>query len=39
MKIRWRRPSCLVLLMVHDRPFATGGITVQPNALREVGVD
>jgi hypothetical protein len=29
--------SCLVLLMVHDRPFAAGGITVQPDALREVG--
>jgi len=31
--------SCLVLLMVHDRPFAAGGITVQPDPLREVGID
>jgi hypothetical protein len=30
---------CLVLLMVHDRPFATGGITIQPDALRDVGLD
>lgn len=30
--------SCLVVLMVHDRPFATGGITLQPNALRDIGV-
>jgi Protein of unknown function (DUF4239) len=29
--------ACLVLLMVHDRPFAAGGITLQPNSLREVG--
>jgi hypothetical protein len=28
--------SCLVLLMVHDQPFGAGGITLQPNALREV---
>jgi hypothetical protein len=27
---------CLVLLMVHDRPFATGGITPQPDTLRDV---
>jgi hypothetical protein len=30
---------CLVLLMVHDRPFAAGGITLQPDALRDVGLD
>jgi hypothetical protein len=30
---------CLVLLMVHDRPFAAGDITVQPDALRDVGLD
>jgi hypothetical protein len=28
--------ACLVLLMVNDRPFAAGGITVQPIALREI---
>jgi len=31
--------SCLVLLMVHDRPFATGGVTIEPDALRDVGLD
>jgi hypothetical protein len=30
---------CLVLLMIHDRPFAAGGITLQPHALRDVGLD
>jgi hypothetical protein len=30
---------CVVLLMAHDRPFATGGITIQPDILREVGID
>jgi hypothetical protein len=30
---------CLVLLMVHDRPFGAGGITVQPHALRDVRLD
>jgi Protein of unknown function (DUF4239) len=30
---------CLVLLMVHDRPFATGGITIEPDALRDVSPD
>lgn len=30
---------CLVLLMVHDRPFAAGGITIQPDALRNVSLD
>jgi hypothetical protein len=29
---------CLVLLMVHDRPFAAGGITLQPRPLRDVGL-
>ena len=28
--------ACLVLLMVNDRPFAAGGFTVQPSALREL---
>jgi ribosomal protein S20 len=31
--------ACLVLLMVHDRPFAAGGSTVQPDAFHEIGVD
>ncbi len=31
--------ACLVLLMVHDRPFTAGGSTVQPDAFREIGVD
>jgi Protein of unknown function (DUF4239) len=31
--------GCLVLLMVHDRPFATGGITLQPDTLRDVMFD
>jgi len=31
--------ACLVLLAIYDRPFATGGNTVQPTALREVGLD
>jgi hypothetical protein len=26
------------LLMVHDRPFSTGGFTLQPAALREIVV-
>ncbi len=30
---------CLVLLMVHDRPFASGGLTVQPSALRDIVID
>jgi hypothetical protein len=30
---------CLVLLMVHDRPFAAGGITLRPDALRDVSLD
>lgn len=31
--------ACLVLLMAHDRPFARGGFSVEPEALRSVGVD
>jgi len=31
--------ACLVLLMVNDRPFATGGITIEPGALREINID
>jgi hypothetical protein len=31
--------ACLMLLMVNDRPFASGGVTLQPTALREVGLD
>jgi hypothetical protein len=30
--------ACLVLLMVNDRPFASGGFTIQPDVLREAGV-
>jgi len=30
---------CLVLLMANDQPFAPGGITIQPDALRDVGLD
>jgi hypothetical protein len=30
---------CLVLLMVYDRPFAAGGFTMAPTALREIIVD
>jgi hypothetical protein len=29
--------ACLVLLMANDRPFAAGGITLEPAALREIG--
>jgi hypothetical protein len=28
--------SCLVLLLVHDRPFAAGGFTLEPIVLRDV---
>ena len=28
--------ACLVLLLVHDRPFTSGGFTLQPVALREI---
>lgn len=31
--------ACLVLLMVNDRPFNAGGIMIQPDVLREVGLD
>ncbi len=31
--------ACLVLLMVSDRPFSAGGITLQPGALHEVAPD
>ena len=30
--------SCIVLLMMNDRPFNTGGIAIQPTALHEVGL-
>jgi Protein of unknown function (DUF4239) len=30
--------SCIVLLMINDRPFNTGGIAVQPTALHELGL-
>ena len=30
---------CLVLLMVYDRPFAFGGVTMAPTTFREVAVD
>jgi Zn-dependent protease len=30
---------CLVLLMVYDRPFAVGGVTMAPTAFREIAVD
>jgi len=29
--------SCVVLLMINDRPFNSGGIVVQPTALHELG--
>jgi Protein of unknown function (DUF4239) len=31
--------ACLVLLMVNDRPFAIGGITIEPSALRDINID
>jgi hypothetical protein len=31
--------ACLVLLMVNDRPFAAGGITLQPEALQAITPD
>jgi Protein of unknown function (DUF4239) len=31
--------ACLVLLMVYDRPFAFGGVTMAPTSLREVALD
>lgn len=30
---------CLVLLMIYDRPFAFGGVTMAPTTLREVSVN
>jgi hypothetical protein len=30
---------CLVLLMVYDRPFAFGVVTMAPTAFREIAVD
>jgi hypothetical protein len=30
--------SCIVLLMINDRPFNAGGIAVQPTALHEVSL-
>jgi hypothetical protein len=29
--------SCVVLLMINDRPFNSGGIAIQPTALHELG--
>jgi hypothetical protein len=31
--------ASLVLLMVNDRPFSAGGFSVEPAALRQIGVD
>ena len=31
--------ASLVLLIINDRPFSTGGFTVQPAALRQVGLE
>jgi hypothetical protein len=31
--------ACLILLGVYDRPFAGGGVTMQPTAFREIRVD
>jgi hypothetical protein len=28
--------ACIVLLMINDRPFTAGGITVQPTSLQEI---
>jgi hypothetical protein len=30
---------CLTLLMVYDRPFASGGVTMQPTLFRDTVVD
>lgn len=30
---------CVVLLMVYDRPFAVGGVTMAPTAFREIALD
>jgi hypothetical protein len=29
--------SCVVLLMINDRPFNSGGIAIQPTPLHELG--
>lgn len=31
--------ACLVLLMINDRPFRSGGFVVQPDALLQVGIE
>ncbi len=31
--------ACLVLLIVSDRPFSAGGVTLQPGALHEIAPD
>ena len=31
--------ACLTLLMVNDRPFAAGGVTITPAAFREIALD
>ncbi len=31
--------ACVVLLMINDRPFGAGGITVMPNTLQEVHLE
>ena len=30
--------SCVVLLMINDRPFSSGGLVIQPTALHELGL-
>lgn len=30
---------CVVLLMAYDRPFASGGVTMQPTLFRAIVVD
>jgi hypothetical protein len=30
---------CLVLLIVYDRPFALGGVTMAPTTFREIAID
>ncbi|MBS0644361.1 MAG: hypothetical protein U1E70_22095 [Acetobacteraceae bacterium] len=31
--------ACLMLLLIHDRPFAVGGYVLQPEALHQLGAD
>jgi hypothetical protein len=31
--------ASLVLLMINDRPFSAGGLSVQPTALRQIGLE